>query len=251
MAFVLAVGGRDHQQVAHGQHLAVGRFVRKDTQAAAHVQLPDDVGRRVVLEGLVPIRTAVLAVAETLRVEAAELALRGDVVQTVPFDIRRARRRRQQELPQAALHARGQVLPEESAIRHPKGHEHAGLVRERGVQPPGVVGTHVDGIARDHGTAERLVSERDAPDDVPPGRRVPVDRRIARLRAVVGGGATEGAGTTGGMTGSPGATPAMRSSAHSASKRIVGSFAAALSASRAACAFGPRLPSAPAAQMRT
>ena len=49
-----------------------------------------------------------------------------------------------------------------------------------GVQLPGVVGTHVDRVARHHGTAERLVSQLDAPDDVPPGRRIPVDRRIAR-----------------------------------------------------------------------
>ena len=144
--------------------------MRKDTQAAAHVQLPGDVG------------TTILAIAEALCVEAAELALGGDIVQTVPFYIRRTRRRRQQELPQAALHSRGQVLPEESAIRHPKGHEHAALFLKGGVQLPGVVGTHVDRIARNHGTAERLASQLDAPDDVSPGRRIPVDRRIARLR---------------------------------------------------------------------
>ena len=85
VAFVLAVGGGDHQQIAHGQHLAVGGFMRKDAQAAAHVQFPDDVGRSVVLEDLFPIRAVVLAVAETLRVEAAELALGGDVVQAGPL----------------------------------------------------------------------------------------------------------------------------------------------------------------------
>src|SRR6185436_3775338 len=111
VAFILAVGGRDHQQITHGQHFAVGGFMRKDTQPAAHVQLPRDVGRSVVLD-----------------VEAAELALGGDIVQTVPFYIRRTCRRRQKELPQSALYSRGQVLPKESAIRRPKGHEHAALV---------------------------------------------------------------------------------------------------------------------------
>ena len=115
--------------------------MRKDTQAGAHVELPDDVGRRGVLEDLLLIRTTVLAVAETLRVEGTELALGGDVVQTVPFHVRRTCRRRQQELPQAALHSRGHVLPEERAIRHAKGHEHAALFFEVGVHVTGVVGT--------------------------------------------------------------------------------------------------------------
>jgi hypothetical protein len=80
MAFVLAVGGSDYQQITHGQHLAVGGFMWKDAQAGAQVQFPDDVGRGVVLEDLFPIRTIVLAIAETLGVEAAELALSGDIV---------------------------------------------------------------------------------------------------------------------------------------------------------------------------
>ena len=155
--------------------------MREDTQAGAHVELPDDVGRSVVLEDLLPIRTTVLAVAETLRVEGPKLALGGDVVQPVPFHVRRTRRRRQQELPQAALHSRGHVLPEERAIRRAKGHEHAALVLKGGVQVPAVVGSHVDRIAGNHGTAERVLSQLDAPDDVPSGSRIPVDRRITRL----------------------------------------------------------------------
>ena len=155
--------------------------MRKDTQAGAHVQLPDDVGRSVVLEDLLPIRTIVLAIAETLRVEATELALGGDIVQSVPFHIRRTCRRRQQELPQSALHSRGHVLPKERAIRHPKGHEHAALFLKSEVHLPGVVGTHIDHIAGNHGTTKRVVSQLDAPDDVPPGGRIPVNRRIARL----------------------------------------------------------------------
>ena len=107
MAFILAVGGRDQQQITHGQHFAVGGFMRKHTQAAAHVQLPGDVGRSVVLEDLFPIWTTVLAIEETLRVEATELAFGGDIVQTVTFHIRCTCRRRQQELPQAALHSSG------------------------------------------------------------------------------------------------------------------------------------------------
>src|SRR5499433_3434315 len=98
--------------------------MRKDTQAAADIQLPDDVGRSVVLKKLFPIRTIVLAIAETLCVQATELALRGDIVQTVPFHIRSTCGRRQQELPQASLHSRGYVLPKELAIRRSKGLEH-------------------------------------------------------------------------------------------------------------------------------
>ena len=89
--------------------------MRKDTQAGAQVQLPDDVSSGVVLEELFPIRTIVLAIPETLRVEATELALGGDIVQPVLFHIRRTGRRRQQELPQASFHARGDVLPKERA----------------------------------------------------------------------------------------------------------------------------------------
>src|SRR5687768_18585103 len=74
MAFILAVGGRDHQQITDRQHFAVGGFMQKDTQAGAHVQLPNDVGGSVVLEDLLPIWTIVLTIAETLRVEATELA---------------------------------------------------------------------------------------------------------------------------------------------------------------------------------
>ena len=44
-----------------------------------------------------------------------------------------------------------------------------------------VVGTDIDRIAGNDGTAKRLVSQLDAPDDVPPGGRIPVNRRIARL----------------------------------------------------------------------
>ena len=121
MAFILAVGGADHQQITHGQHLAVGGFMRKDTQAAAHVQLPDDVGRGVVLEDLFPIRAIVLAIAETLGVEATELALGGDIVEPVPFHIRRTGRRRQQELPQTSLYSRGHVPWQDVAPRVERG----------------------------------------------------------------------------------------------------------------------------------
>ena len=181
VAFVLSVGGRDHQQIADGQHFAIGGFVRKDTQAATHVQFPDDVGRGVVMEDLVPIGTVVLAITETLCVEATELAVGGDVGQPVPFHIRRTRRRRQQELSQPSLYAWGHVLPEECAILRVKRHEHAGFFLDGGIQLPCVVGAHIHHIADNDGASERFVSQRDAPDDVPAGRGIPVDRRIARL----------------------------------------------------------------------
>ena len=181
MAFILAVGGADDQQITHGQHLAVGSFMRKDTQPGAHVQFPNDVSRGVVLEVLFPIPARVLAIAETPCVEATELALGGDIVQPVPFHIRRTGRRRQQELPQASLYARGHVLPKERPIRHPKGHEHPAILLAGGVQVPGVVGPHIDRIVSNHRTAKRLVSQLDTPDDVPPSGRIPVHRRIARL----------------------------------------------------------------------
>ena len=91
VAFVPPVGGGDHQQIAHGQHLAVGGLVREDAQAAADVELPDDVGRACV--------------------ETSELAFGGHVVQPVAFHVWRARRRRQQPLPQASLDSWGRVLP--------------------------------------------------------------------------------------------------------------------------------------------
>jgi len=155
--------------------------MRKDTQAATHVQLPDDVGRSVVREDLVPIRTIVLAITKTLRIEATELALGGDVVQPVPFHIRRTCRRRQQELSQTSIYSRGHVLPKECAILRVKCHEHAGVFLDVGVQVPCVVGAHIDRIADNDGTSKRFVSQLDTPDDVPTGGRIPVNRRIARL----------------------------------------------------------------------
>ena len=98
MAFVLAVGGADHQQITKGQHVAVAGFVWKDAQGG-HVQLPDDVCCPLVCEDLLPIWTIVLTIAETLRVEATELTLGGHVVQAVAFNIRSTGRRRQQPLP--------------------------------------------------------------------------------------------------------------------------------------------------------
>ena len=71
------------------------------------------------------------------------------------------------------------------------------------------------------------------------------------VTVVSGRGATEGTGTTDETTGTGDSTPAIRFNAHSASSRSMGSFAAVCSASRADCALGPMLPSAPAAQMRT
>jgi hypothetical protein len=55
----------------------------------------------------------------------------------------------------------------------------------------------------------------------------------------------------GAVTCTGGSLPSIRFIAHHASAWSVGSFEASLSASSAAAAFGPMLPSAPAAQMRT
>src|SRR5687767_10755524 len=147
--------------------------MRKDTQPSAHVQLPNDVGGSIVLKNFLPIWTIVLAIAETLRVEATELALGGDVVQTVPLHMRRARRRRQQELPQTAPNSRCHVLPKEFTIRHSKRHEHAALFLKSGVHLSAIVGTYIDHIAGNYGTPKRVVSYFNAPDDVLPGGRVP------------------------------------------------------------------------------
>jgi hypothetical protein len=64
VAFVLPVGGRDHEQIAHGRHFAVAGFMWKDTQCGAHVQLPDDVCCTLADEGFVQIWTIVLAIVE-------------------------------------------------------------------------------------------------------------------------------------------------------------------------------------------
>ena len=140
VSFVAAVGGADDQQVADRQHVAVRRFVRKDAEART-CPVPRrcrrgrpgrlaDTGRRFARG--------------TPRVQAAKLAFGGDVVQAVSFDVRRTGRRRQQELAQPALHARRQVLPEERAVRRAKRHEHAALFGEGGIQLPRVVGADVD-----------------------------------------------------------------------------------------------------------
>ena len=98
MTFILAVGGTYQQQITQKQHFAVAGLMWKDTQGG-HVQLPDDVGGSIVFEDLFPMWTIVLTIAETLRVEATELTLGGDIVQPVAFNIRSTCRRRQQELP--------------------------------------------------------------------------------------------------------------------------------------------------------
>src|SRR5262249_7077286 len=133
-----------------------------------------------VLENLFPIWTIVLAITETLCVQATELALGGDIVQPVSFHIRRTCVRRQQELTEASLHSRGYVLPKELAIGCPKGHEHAAFFLVSGIHVSGVIGAHIDHITSNHGAAKRLVSQLNAPDDVPPSGRIPVNRRIAR-----------------------------------------------------------------------
>src|SRR5262245_32481326 len=98
MAFVLAVGGPDDEQITKDQHIAITSFMWKDTQCW-HVQLPNDVCRTLVFEDLVPIRTIVFAIVETPCVEGAELTVGGDVVQALSFDKGNACRRRQQPFP--------------------------------------------------------------------------------------------------------------------------------------------------------
>src|SRR4051812_18525175 len=102
----------------------------KDAQSSTHVQLPDDVGGSVVVKHFILIRTIVLAVAKTLGVEATELALGGDVIQSVPFHIRRARCRGQQELSQTSLYSRSDILPTKFSIARSKRHEHSRVFLE-------------------------------------------------------------------------------------------------------------------------
>jgi hypothetical protein len=96
----------------------------KDTEGG-HVQLPNDICCSVVFEDLFPIWTIVLVIAETLRVEATELTLSGDVIQPIAFNIRSTCRGRQQELPEATFYPRSEILPKERAVVYPKRHEHA------------------------------------------------------------------------------------------------------------------------------
>src|SRR5436190_19506377 len=152
--------------------------MRKDTEAGAYIKFPYDDGRSFVLENLFAIWTTVLAITETLRVEATELALGSDVVKSVPFHIRRTCRRRQKELAQSTVDSRRHVLPEKRAVLHAKGHEHATLFLISGIHLPGIVSANIDRVACNHGTAKRVVSQLDAPDDVSPGLRIPINRRI-------------------------------------------------------------------------
>ncbi len=78
MAFIPAVGGADHEQIAKGQHVAIASFMWKDAQGR-HIQLPDDVCCTLVCEDLFPIWTIVLTIVETVRIEATEVAIGGDV----------------------------------------------------------------------------------------------------------------------------------------------------------------------------
>src|ERR1043165_1767931 len=158
----------------------------KDTEPAAYVQLPDDVGRSIVLKNLLPIWTIVLAIAETLCVQATELTLGGDVVQAISFHIRSTCGRRQQELPQTSLHSRGYVLPKEFAVCCSEGLQHAAFFRVSGIHGLGVISTHIDHIAGNHWTAKRLVSQLHTPDDISPCACIPVNGRIARRIAHLG-----------------------------------------------------------------
>ena len=95
MTLVLAVGGTDQYQITERQDFTVASFMWEDTQRG-HVELPNNVCGSVVFENLFSIWSIVLTVAETLCVEATKLTFGGDVVQPVAFNIRNARRRRQQ-----------------------------------------------------------------------------------------------------------------------------------------------------------
>src|SRR6185369_17506719 len=130
MAFILAVGRTDHQEITHRQHFAIARLMWKDTQGR-HVELPGHIG---------------CSVTNTIYVEATELTLGGDVVQPVPFHIRCACRRRQEELSQAAVHSRSYVLPKERAISHAKRHEHTCIFPKGVIHLPRIVGTDIDHI---------------------------------------------------------------------------------------------------------
>ncbi len=143
--------------------------MRKDTQASAHVQFPHDVSGGIVLEALVLVHTAVFAVAETQHIQASQLALGGDVV---PVDsLPHTTRPSSKADPEAAIHSRRDVLPEERAVRRAKGQEHAAFFLVRRVHRPVVVAADIHRVAHDHRTAKRVVAQLDTPDDVAAGGR--------------------------------------------------------------------------------
>ena len=180
MTFILAIGGADDQQIAYRQHLAVGGFVRKHAQPSAHIEFPDGCGCGAILAELFSGARVARSVAEVAQVETTELALGGDIVEVIVFHIRCTRRRRQEELSKTALHPRGLILPEELAVRSPKGHEDTAFLTYGGVDVPCVVRAHVDRIARNHWTAKRLVPQLDTPNDVPTTLGIPVKGRNCR-----------------------------------------------------------------------
>src|SRR5262245_30414728 len=137
MAFILAVGSTDQEQITEGQHVAIAGFMGKDTQGW-HVQLPHDVCGTFVMEGLFPIWTIVLTIVKTPSVEGTDLTVGSDVVQPVAFNRRSTCRRRQQPIPQAALYPRGDILPEELAIHRPKRLEHARFFLKGRIDFPGI-----------------------------------------------------------------------------------------------------------------
>jgi len=166
---------------------------------------------------------------------------RGDIVKPFPFHIRRACRRssRNSLSPRSTRGARS--CQRNERIRRPKRHENAALLRAGGVHLSRVVGAHINRIPATMGPAKCLVSNSTLQTMFRPVV-VPSQPWIARLSHRRRMGRMEAAGTTGETTRSPGRLPAITINAHSASLRIEGSFAAALSASRAVLAFGPMLP---------
>src|SRR5947209_19692717 len=107
--------------------------MRKHAQTSAHIEFPDEVGCATIMGKSLRRSNDILAIAQVMRVETTELALGGDIVEPVAFNIRRAGRRRQEELSEAALDSRGLVLPKEFAIRCSKSHKNAAFLLAGGI----------------------------------------------------------------------------------------------------------------------
>ena len=116
---------------------------------------------------------------EALRIQTAQLALGGDVIQPIAFHIRRARGRGEQEITQPAVHSWSHILPEKRAVLRSKSQKHTALILANRVHHPRIVGSHVNTPPETTGRPNVSSPKGNAPDDIPAGFGVPIVRRMA------------------------------------------------------------------------
>ena len=183
MAFVMAVGGADEDQVAPDDRRRVGQVVRIAADLLHHVERPDRVGILRPGELLVGDRPVVLAVAEAVDVEAPDHAAIADVVEVRALDERRRGDALERPVVGAArLELRVRLLPHELAVGLAERHQHAAVARLLRIAQRFVVRAEKDHAAGDDRVAVALRAERRDPFHVLLGLDVPLGRQPLHLR---------------------------------------------------------------------